>query len=104
MHLVHTEEVTRTYYDTTQFSCFQYDSSSPGLVPTSTAMTFCWLSLVTMMGALLVLVHSASNLNVALDCSDAASVAHSRARSPSGLVRTKVGAHVLGNRRKSPVG
>jgi hypothetical protein len=29
------------------------------LVPTSTAMTFCWLSVLVMMGSLLVLVHSA---------------------------------------------
>ena len=48
-----------TGYRTIQFSCFQYASRSPGLVPTSTAMTFCWLSVVTMRGSWLVLVYSA---------------------------------------------
>ena len=46
-------------YGTTQFSCFQYASRSPSFVPTMTAMTFCWLSLLAMMGWLLVLVYSA---------------------------------------------
>ena len=37
-------------YVTTHCSCFQYASRSPSFVPTMTAMTRCWLSLVTMMG------------------------------------------------------
>ncbi len=64
-------------YGTTQFSCFQYASRSPSFVPTMTTMTFCWLSLLTMMGWLLVLVYSAmlpNTVGVVLVKSDSHSV------------------------------
>jgi hypothetical protein len=38
------------YGVTTQFSEFQYASRSPSLTPIKTAMTFCPLSVLTMIG------------------------------------------------------